>query len=80
MVKLFKATLIMPQGCYCQFKVYRIGITFWEFTNEDGLTIHIYKENGDNWTGTLSTRIGNEVQHNNLITQAIFELRDFYRR
>ena len=80
MVKLFVATLIMPQGHHCKFKVYKASFALWEFTNNNGLTIYIHKASANNWSGTLSARIGNPIQQNNLITQAIFEVRDFYKK
>lgn len=78
--KLFTTTLLMPQGYQCQFKVYKTGMDFWDFINENnGLTIHIYKASEDEWSGSLSHHLGGVVQNNMLITQAIFELTQFYK-
>jgi hypothetical protein len=80
MEKLFVATLIMPDGIQCKFLVSKVHVSFWEFSNQNlPLTIYICKGMEGYWCGTLSTRIGNDVQHNNLICQAVFELRDFYK-
>jgi hypothetical protein len=80
MKPLFTTRLITPQGCPCQFKVYNTSGWLWEFINENaGLTILLYNINDIGFFGTLSTTIGNNVQHGNLICQAIFELEEFYR-
>lgn len=71
----------MPQGYQCQFKVYKAGIFYWDFINDNHqLTIHIYKGPEGDWCGTLSHHVGGVVQSNILITQAIFELMDFYKK
>ena len=80
MKKLFTATLLMPQGYRCKFKVFRAGNHLWDFINENQeLTIHIYKAPEGDWKGTLSHHLGGVVQNNILITQAIFELTEFYK-
>jgi hypothetical protein len=80
MKALFTAILVMPQGYHCKFKVFRSGNEMWEFTNENHeLTIHLFKQSETNWTGTLSHHLGGAIQNNILITQAIFELIEFYR-
>ena len=80
MKKIFTATLVMPQGYHCQFKVYRAGTRYWDFINENHeLTIHIFKPPEGDWCGTLSYPLGGTVQNNILITQAIFELSQFYK-
>ena len=79
MKKIFTAILVMPQGYHCKFKVYKTGSEFWDFINENhDLTIHIHGTQGY-WSGTLSHHLGGEVQNNILITQAIFELTEFYK-
>ena len=80
MKKLFIAILVMPQGYQCQFKVFQSGNDICEFINENhNLTIHLFKESEDDWIGTLSHHLGGAVQNNILITQAIFELTEFYK-
>ena len=80
MKKIFTATLVMPQGYHCKFKVYRTGHTFWDFVNENHeLTIHIFSTADGYWSGSLSHQLGGSVQHTILITQAIFELKEFYK-
>ena len=80
MKKIFTATLVMPQGYHCKFKVYQTGSAIWDFINENQeLTIHIYSMPGGNWSGSLSHHLGGAVQNNILITQAIFELKEFYK-
>lgn len=70
----------MPQGYHCKFKVYRAGTVFWDFINDNHeLTIHIHKAPEGEWSGTLSHPIGGVVQSDILITQAIFELIEFYK-
>ena len=80
MKKLFTATLVMPQGYQCQFKVFQPGNEVWEFINENhNLTIHLFKQPEGDWIGTLSNHLGGIVQNNILITQAVFELTEFYK-
>ena len=80
MKKIFTTTLVMPQGYHCKFKVYRTGNAFWDFVNENHqLTIHIYSTPDGYWFGSLSHELGGTVQNNILITQAIFELTEFYK-
>lgn len=80
MKKIFTATLLMPQGYQCKFKVYRTGAALWDFINDNNeLTIHIYKAPEGDWQGTLSYQLGGVIQNNILITQAIFELSEFYK-
>lgn len=80
MKKIFTTILVMPQGYHCQFKVYKTGSSFWEFVNENHeLTIHIHSSSEGYWSGTLSHNLGGSVQNDILITQAIFELTDFYK-
>jgi hypothetical protein len=70
----------MPQGYHCKFKVYRAGNHLWDFINDNQeLTIHIYKGAEGDWRGSLSYHLGGAVQNNILITQAIFELVEFYK-
>ena len=70
----------MPQGYQCQFKVYRSGVFYWDFVNDNHeLAIHIYKGPESDWYGSLSHHLGGMVQNNILITQAIFELAEFYK-
>ena len=81
MKKIFTTTLLMPQGYQCKFKVYRSGTSWWDFVNDNHeLTIHIYKAPEGDWCGTLSHHLGGAVQNNILITQAIFELAEFYKK
>ncbi|HZF64426.1 MAG TPA: hypothetical protein VEZ55_08080 [Chitinophagaceae bacterium] len=81
MVKpVFKTSLVLPQGCPCQFKVYEAGRTLWEFINDNiGFSIILYHVHNIGFFGSLSCDIGNEVQHENLICQAVFELQEFYK-
>lgn len=78
MKKIFTATLVMPQGYHCKFKVFRTGNALWDFINENNdLTIHIFNTPEGYWSGTLSHHLGGSVQNNILISQAIFELTEF---
>ena len=78
--KIFITTLVMPQGYQCQFKVYRSGVFYWDFVNDNHeLAIHIFKGPEGDWYGSLSHHLGGMVQNNILITQAIFELAEFYK-
>jgi hypothetical protein len=80
MKALFTTTLVMPQGYQCKFKVFQSGNEVWEFVNENQeLTIHLFKLPEGDWLGTLSHHLGGIVQNNILITQAIFELNEYYK-
>jgi len=78
---LFTASLIVPQGYVCQFKVYSAGLRFWEFINENlGLSILLFYVHDVGYFGSLMPGAGNEIQKDNLICQAVFELEEFYRK
>ena len=63
--KIFITTLVMPQGYQCQFKVYRSGVFYWDFVNDNHeLAIHIYKGPEGDWYGSLSHHLGGMVQNN----------------
>lgn len=77
---LFTASLILPQGYACQFKVFSAGLSFWEFINENlGLSILLFYVQGVGYSGSLMPGAGNIVQKDNLICQAVFELEEFYK-
>jgi hypothetical protein len=78
--KIFYCYAAYAKGYQCKFKVYKTGTALWDFFNDNNeLTIHIYKAPEGDWQGILSYQLGGAVQNNILITQAIFELAEFYK-
>ncbi len=81
MKQAFTATLIIPQGLLCQFKVFCTGLKRWEFINEDlGMTIYLNFIPGNGFSGSLVYKACNEVQQAIVICQAIFELQEYFKR
>lgn len=78
MSKIFVTSLMLPHGVKCKFKVFKVNACMWDFSNENLFTIYIYRVAPTVYKGALSVNIGNQVQHENLISQAIFELKQFY--
>lgn len=80
MKQVFTATLIIPQGLMCQFKVFCTGLKRWEFINENlDMTIYLNFIPGIGFSGSILYKTCNEVQQGIVICQAIFELQEFFR-
>ena len=79
MKKFSDAILFMPEGVRHKFSIQAIAYGMWSMVNVNtGLTIYIFKSGEGYWSGSLSYAVGNRVQNNNLICQAIFEVKKHY--
>ena len=81
MKQVFTATLIIPQGLLCQFKVFCTGAKRWEFVNENlGMTVYLNFIPGIGFSGSLLHKASNEVQQSIVVCQAIFELQEYFKK
>ena len=80
MKQVFTATLIIPQGLLCQFKVFCTGVKRWEFVNENlGMIVYLNFVPEIGFSGSLLYQWSNEVQQNIVVCQAIFELQQYFK-